>query len=184
MTTKIDLSQLGLDEEKLAARVVENIAEQVMEDSEGIYEDIESNLKRQQTESIKDAVDAIGKEYVDPKLAELITGWTLQKTTEWGEAQGKAVSFTEYLVQCAHEYMSEPVDYQGKSKSENRHGSGWSKKTTRVVFLMEKHLHYHIDRAMEDALKNANAQISVSIQEAIKLSLADIQKKLKVTAKV
>lgn len=82
----------------------------------------------------------------------------------------------------AQNYMTEKVDWKGRTKEENR-GFGFSTAGTRVAFMIHKHLHHHIERAMRGALEDANSAIAEGIQETVKMKLGHILKNLKVEAK-
>jgi hypothetical protein len=104
----------------------------------------------------------------------MVEGIVLQRTNEWGEKTGKSVTFTEYLVERAEAYMTEKVDYQGRSKAEVRDSYGWKPNQTRIVSLIDQHLQYGIATATEQALKSANERIAEGIKDAVAMKLQEV----------
>lgn len=92
------------------------------------------------------------------------------------------MSFLEYLVDRAEAYLTEKVSFDGKTKAESR-GYSWNGTQTRLSYLVDRHLHYSIEKAMKNALANANKAIVQGLEDTVKLKLGEIQKSLKVTVK-
>ncbi len=78
--------------------------------------------------------------------------------------------------------MTEEVDFQGNIKE--RDGYNWRKAGTRISYMMEKHLQYHISSAVEKALKDLNSSVAIGIAETVKAQLAQTLAKLKVGVSV
>lgn len=192
--TALKLSDLGIeiDQETLLERAAEIIANQALgryTDDDGHWSgDSETGtlfaktLEDTVNAHIDTAIKEIAGRNVLPHIDKFIEDYCLQETNKWGEAKGEKVTFTEYLVQCAHAYMEEPVDYQGEPRSSER-SYNWSQKSTRLTFLIEKHLHYEIERAMKDALANSLGSICRALVETTRASLAEAAKKLQVEIK-
>lgn len=187
----IELKDLGISNEDLTNRVVEQIAEKMLFGLTDTDEDgnvletstrFQDQMKTRVAEKIDQSIEEIAGRNVIPEMSNIIENYCLQETNNWGEKRGEPVSFTEYLIARAEAYLSEMVDHTGKPKG--RDSYSWQPKTTRVVFLIEKHLHYSISQAMEGALRQANSTIAGGIEAAVKKSVRDIQDKLKVTVKV
>jgi hypothetical protein len=179
------LETIGLSKEELADRVVTRTVEQLL--SQGCYSDYEpapSKFQKQLEKQIRRGIDKgvrkIGEEHVHPRVEELIRSTTLQQHNRWGEPRGEPQTFIEYLVSRADAYFTEQVDFEGKTKGEAR-GYSWSAKTTRVVYLIEKHLQYSIKKAMDEVLEDASKLLQDGLEGGIKTALGDLQKRLKVT---
>ena len=185
------LEQLGISTEELKDRVVDQLVEKLSTyetyDEDGNEHQVASSFRRQLDKEIErrihEKVEQIGAEHVLPKLTDMLENFCLQKTNEWGEKKGEALSFTEYLVKAAHEYMTEQVDFAGKSKSEDRFGS-WRGNTTRVAYMIDRHLQYSIEVAMQQALKHANESIVEGINKAVQIRLKEIVGGIKATVMV
>ena len=189
MTKQIDLDAIGITAEELQERVVDRIAERALStlssDEYGDPYAHPSPLKHKIDKEIQKRIDLAVTEIADthilPNVSEYIETLTLQETNRWGEKKGEPITFIEYLVERAHAYMTEEVDWGGKSK-----GQDWGtfhKAGTRVAFMMHKHLHHHIEVAMKQALLEANGAIAKGIEETVKIKLGEILKNLKVEAK-
>lgn len=188
---QFDLKSIGLTQEELQCRVVDAITDQILtsrfEDEEGRETERQSKFKEDLKKQAKDAIDAkvreIGERFVAPKISELIETITLQETNKWGEKTGgDPVTFIEYLVKRAEEYIKEPVNSSGKSKSEGDYN--WSKHTTRITHLVSSHLQFSIQAAMEKALKDANSSFVGGLEAAVKMALQQAQVNLKVKATI
>lgn len=180
---KLNLEDIGLDQEKLQQRVVDAICGSVMrqEGVDGDWEDTPLAAKLGRT--VKQAVDAkvreIGDERIAPIIKDMIENHCLQKTNEWGEKIGQPVTFTEYLVAQAERYFSEPVTHDGKRPDSYSRGS-----QTRIAYMIDQHLQYSISTAIKRALDDMNSQLAKGIAETVKIQLALALEKLRVEAKV
>jgi len=182
----MNLEELGITKEDLQERVIERCCEMLL--SEVSYDEnespriISSSFERKAKEQIKKIIDEkvteAGDKHVLPFVAKMIENTVLQKTNEWGEKTGTPISFIEYLVQRAEVYMTQQVDYKGEEKT-NSNSYNWSGRSTRVAYMINKHLHYAIETAMKKALANANSQIAKGIEEAIKVNMELVLKNVK-----
>lgn len=189
-TSELTLESLGLDQDKLAEKLVDRLAQNMLT-SIGYDEDGgdwfgTSPFARKLNDMVKARLDQVVNDLADkhvlPRVNEMVEGLVLQQTNQWGEKVGTPVTFIEYLTQRAEVYMQEPVNYEGKTQKES--GSyGWSKAQTRITHLVEKHLHYSIDSAMKDALKIANSAIATGIEQTVKTKLSEITQGLSVAVK-
>jgi DNA-binding transcriptional regulator YiaG len=180
----MDLEALGFTQEELQERVVDRCCSQVLSgvtyDEEGEEIDTDSAFARKLDEKIRahidSAVTAICDKHVLPLVTERIEGLVLQETNKWGEKVGEPVTFVEYLVKRAENYLTEKVTYDGKAPDH------YSKATqTRITQMIDQHLHYHISTAMQQALTTANSAIVEGIQETVRLKLSEFAAALKVT---
>lgn len=187
----IDLKALGITEEELVNRIVDKAATtlltEVTYDEDGDEIEISSSLQRKLRDNIQKgidtAVDTLLAKHVQPLVESKLDTLLLVPTNQWGEKKGNPVTFVEYATARAEAYLTEPVNHEGKTRSENG-GYSWSAHTTRVVHLANKHLQYEIDRAMKTALADVNGKITGGIEAAVKMALAEVQAKLKVEVKV
>ena len=187
----IDLQALGITTDELQERIVSRAVERLFEvsgmDEDG-YDVIQSSpLAGRLEKAIKAAVDKrvgeIAERHVLPITGELVENIVLQATNQWGEKTGEPVTFREYLIKRADNYLREEVNYEGKSKAEAGNSYGWNKAQSRIAHLVHAHLHYNIESAMKEAVKSANTVIVAGIQETVKLKLAEVAAQLKVEVK-
>ena len=174
------MKDLGITKAELAERVVDKIAEDFLRD-DGYSDLIERSVSKRVQKAIDDAVAEVGNAVVDPRVKEMVEAWTIQTTNAYGEKRGKPVSFTEYLVKQAETYMAEPVDFKGSTRAECRDSYSWKASTTRVAYLVNKHLQYGIETAMKQALQSANGKIADGITEAVRMTLTEILTSVKAT---
>ena len=180
------LAVLGLDPKEIEEKVVERIADRVLQgwgtDEDGEYA-CDSQFKRKLDKMIQDRIEttiaALAEKHVLPNVSNYIETLTLQKTNTWGERTGKSVTFIEYLVERCDAYMREEVNYEGKPKGTDSYS--WTGKSTRVAFLIDKHLHWTIEQGMKEAMAQANSSIAKGLEEAVKVAIGNIQTNLKVT---
>lgn len=191
-TTQI-LKDLGLSEDQIIDKVVGQIADQMLYGKIGDldYDDVDSGGSTQFREAvdsllrkrINQAVEDVAKKHTLPKMTEYIESVCLQKTNSWGEKIGEPQTFIEYLTERADTFLSEPVNYEGKTKAESRGSMSWSKKGTRVEYMIDRHLQYSISTALEKAVSAANESIIGGLKEAVNIKLGQISVDLKTTVK-
>lgn len=189
MAQEITLEALGLDQEKLAEKLVDRLAKNMLEsihyDADGDEWFGTSPFAKKLNDMITARLNAIvlelGDKHVLPRVEAMVEGLVLQQTNQWGEKVGKPVTFIEYLTQRAEAYMQEMVDYQGKPKGTD--SFSWSGRSTRVAYMIDKHLHYSIERAMQGALADVNNSVAKGLEEATKIAINEVTSKLKVTVK-
>ncbi|GAB1345058.1 hypothetical protein [Gemmatimonas sp.] len=192
----ISLQDLGLSTDELIDRVVAAAAKQLLhhtvttmdgdDDDEGSYQvatPLKKKLDAEIQERITAAVSALLAEHIEPLVTHKLDTLLLIPTNQWGEKKGEALTFVEYATARAEAYLTEAVNLDGKSRSENG-GYSWSPSTTRVVYLANQHLKYAIEGAMKHALADANKHIAGGIEAAVRQSLAEVQQKLRVEVKV
>lgn len=183
----LTLESIGLDQDKLAEKLVDRLAQNMLT-SIGHDEDghewfgtspFASKLNNMVKARLDQVVTELADKHVLPRVNELVEGLVLQETNRWGEKTGSKITFIEYLTQRADSYMQEEVNYEGKTKTENG-GFSWSKRSTRVAYMIDKHLHYSIEQAMKAALANVNSSIAAGLEEATKTAIREVTGKLTV----
>jgi hypothetical protein len=195
--TNIDLSALGLTPEILREQIITRAVDRIVtislngpgddldEDNEYAAVDlpnVATLVQKQVAAHVEKITSRIGDEIVAPKVESLIETLTFTKTSQWGEPKAEPKTWREMLVEKAEGYLSEPVNYDGETKSQGSHN--WRHHTTRVAHLVEKHIQYEIDKAIKAALADANSKIAGGILGAVRLSLQEALGKLSVTTKV
>lgn len=182
---ELNLESLGFTKEELQQRVVDQLCKEftstLSSDEDGEYpidSEFGNKLKAAVKCHIDDTIQNIAEVHIFPKVSEYIEKLTLQETNKWGERKGESLTFIEYMVQRAEAYMTEKVNYEGKSKGEG-FGS-WTGTQSRLSHLIHKYLHYNIENAMQTALQDANSHIVKGLEGTIKIKLKEISDSLKV----
>lgn len=181
----LDLAELGISREDLLERVIDRIVDNVLvtrEDSNAVEEfstDLYNGVMKELKARIDKAVVDLGDRLITPNVQAMIEATVLQETNQWGEKKGQRLTFTEYLVWRAKEYFNEKVDFHGKSKEETSYGS-FQGCQTRMTAMIHGHLHFRVEEAMKEVLKDANKIIVGGIVEACKTQLKQISDSLKV----
>ena len=179
----VTLEALGISKEKIEQAVVETLCETFVEENSLLSE---SKLSQKVAEAIQEAIDAKVDEVaitcIIPKVSEMVEACVLQETNKWGEKIEKPLTFVEYMVSRAEHYITEEVNYEGKSRREDS-GCGWRKNQARLSFLIEKHLHYEIERAMKEALLTVNSSIAEGLEKTVKIKIQEVLSSLKVAVK-
>jgi hypothetical protein len=190
--TTAQLQALGISRDDIIEKVIERCVDSIMsadyyDDETGDQYRAKSDVEKQITKLCRQRVDEKVKEIADahvlPFVSERIENLTLQATNQWGEKTGAPVTFIEYLVKRADNYLTEKVDYNGKSKDENGSSYGWSGTQTRITHMIHQHLHYSIQSAMKDAVQHVNAALSKGLQETVKTKIDEIVSSLKIQMK-
>lgn len=185
------LETLGISKERITELLLDRLVEEFMTepawDEDGEAGRKGSSMAAAITSRIQDHVNAtvqrLGDEHVLPRVTEIVEGLVIQQTNKWGEKTGKPVTFIEYLVSRADAYMREDVDRDGKSK-DMAGGYSWVRYTTRIAHMVDKHLQFSIEKAMTQALKDANASIAKGLNDAVKMALAEATEKMRVAVTI
>jgi len=178
MSKPAEMIGLSVSSDEIRDLVIERAAGQV---AEAMLNEYQSDIRY----LVRKTVEAVARERMDTAIRPLVEGGvesiTLQKTNEWGEAKGGSLTFREYLVQRAEAYLTETVNHEGKPKGSDAYS--WKGTQTRVMHMVNQHLHYEVERAMKQALSSANSTIVDGLEKALKVKLAEISAALKVTVK-
>jgi hypothetical protein len=167
--TKLELEQLGLSEKDVMERLVDRLCEQLIEgDTEyaGLFgQRVEKAVK----ERVDAALTSALENHVVPKISEMVDGICLQETNAWGEKKGEKLTFTEYLVSRVDAYIREEVNHNGKARSEDSYS--WTKRSTRIAYMIHEHLQYNIEAAVKTALGEVNSSVRKGLEGAVKEAL-------------
>jgi hypothetical protein len=179
-----NMINLGISQDELREQVIARAAEKAVEMATGqsyLDEDGEPYYVSRINEAISrvtaEAVTKYADERVAPLINEHIDKVTFTLTNQWGEQKGRTLTFREYLAERAEAWLQETVNHNGKTKGEDSYSFRGA--TTRISYLIDKHLQFHIENAMKDALKQANNAIAGGIEQAIKMKLAEVLNGLK-----
>jgi len=185
--------QIGLNQEELQERIVDGLAEKLLYkyvvDEEGDFQadsPIKKRLDKLIQETIDGEVERLGQKFIIPKIQALIEGAAIQATNQWGETKGEPKTFIEYLVDRADAYMREPVDYNGKSKSElsSYDSNRFKRSSTRLTWQVDNKLQYAIDAAMKTIIKGANESLADSLSKTVRFRIKEIADSVKVETKI
>jgi hypothetical protein len=174
--------ELGISESELRKQVIASVVERVYdalfdEDSD-FTQDVQREIGKRTSAEIEKKVDKLVLPMVKTKLDGLI----IPETNRYGEPKGKSMTFIEFATQKAEQYMTEEVNYEGKPRGSDSYS--WRGTQTRIAHMVHQHLHYTIETAMKQSLKEANSRIVEGIEKTVKLKLTEIAEKLKVDVKV
>jgi len=174
MSSDATAAALGLPIEEIRELIIDRAAREMIEDTH-------INLHGQIERLVQEKVAAECEAAMQPMVENGIETLVMQETNRWGEATGKAVTFREYVVARAEAYLTEKVNFDGKSKGED--SFSWKGTQTRLTHMVHQHLHYNINRAMESAMSSANNQLAAAIAETAKIKLEELAASLKVETK-
>lgn len=109
------LQAIGLNQEELADRVVDNLVDRFYDDR-----DFNKCLHDKVISTLNSKIDAIANTIIAPMIENMLSNIVIQETNQFGEKKYESVpvSFIEYITARADEYLSEPVDNCGRSKEE------------------------------------------------------------------
>jgi hypothetical protein len=190
----MELQDLGLTQEEILDAVVTKVADELLQ-KHGIETDEETSEEYETTtptpftktldQLIRDKIDntvkALADKHILPRIGETIETLVLQKTNQWGEKVGESVTFVEYLTQRAEAYMTEAVNFEGKTQSQNS-GYSWNKSGTRIQYMIDKYLQYTVEQWAKNALMLANKSIVEGLNKAIQSKLEEVLNTLRIQA--
>ena len=189
---EISLESLGLTVEQMQNRLVDAMIDRFLtstvtdEDGEpvGIASQFRQAIQKAITTNVDAAVERLAAPVLENGINAYLDGYMIQSTNGYGEKKREPETITEYIVRRAQEYLTEGVDYNGKSKEEKRKSGSisWGEhrdQTTRVAYLIDKRLNDEIEKAMKTALSAANEAITGGLKSAVVFELAKLNRKLK-----
>lgn len=190
------LEALGITKEDLFERIVERAVSDLME-SHGFDEDerehtYSSQFKREIDKRIQQAVDAkitaLANEHLVPRVGEMIEQADMRRTNNYGEPKGPSLTFKEYIASRAEVYMSEDVDYHGKSKADlEARGEStyqWKSSGPRLNVLMRLYIGDELAKKTQAALTDVNKAIAEGIQRTAVQAIQQAAANLTVAVKV
>ena len=188
------LEALGISIEDLAERIVDQAVERLLtstgfdpeNDEEVSYE---SQFKREIEKRIQLAVDAkigaLADQHLVPRVGEMIEKTNMRRTNHYGEPKGEPMTFIEYIASRAEVYMSEDVDYNGKSKAdlEARNASTYNLQPSgpRLTVLMRSYIRDTLEKHATAAITDVNKVIAQNIQKAAQDAIASAASAIKVS---
>lgn len=184
------LKALGISPEELGNRIVDQCVASLLSSS-GFNPDTEeevsyeSRFKREIEARIQKAVDAkiaaLAEAHLIPRVGEMIESANMRKTNTFGEPKGPPMTFKEYIASRAEAYMSENVDYNGKSREEAGDGYSWRAVGPRLTMLMRGYIRDTLEMHAKDAVTDVNKVIAANIEKAAREAIATAAASLKVT---
>lgn len=183
----INLEQLGFSKDEVLDRIVDGCVEGILkttyydEDGDPVKREsaILGRIVKKITEQVDKAVGEVVEIHILPNARQYVESICLQETNRWGEKKGNSVTFVEYLVKKAEEYLTEDVDSNGKNQKESQ-SSYWCKSQSRISHLVHSHLHYRIETAMQQAVKGVNEAFVGGLESTVRIKLEEILAKMKV----
>jgi len=115
-----------------------------------------------------------------PTISKTIDEFVIKKTNEYGEMKGEPVTFTEYLVSQANQWLQAEVDHSGNPVQGHRYNTTYQ---TRLTHCVHEYLYGTIAGAMKDAVNGIGSKIGDAIRETTKIQLSKIAEAVNVTIK-
>lgn len=189
---ELTCEQLGITPDDIADRVATKIAERMLAEVVPDYDDETgeqvaseretrfSQLVRKRVESkVGAAVDAVTQKVIGNCIEQRLEEMKFPQTNNYGEHKGEPLTIMEFIERRANTYLTERVDWQGRSG----YGANGTDRT-RVTWMLENFLAERMKEGFENALKTANQQIVDGIAQTMKDKLAEVASKLKCEVKV
>lgn len=184
------LESLGITAEDLTNRIVDKAVDDLLNstgyDPEGDSEiRYASRFQKEISARVQKAVDQkigdLAAEHLIPRVGEMIENANMQKTNQYGENKGPQMTFKEYIASRAEVYMSEDVDFNGKSKTESGDSYQWRNCGPRLTVLMRMYIHDTLEKSAKAAVTDVNTVIAKNIAKAAQDAIAAATSALKVS---
>ena len=125
-------------------------------------------------------IAALAEIHVLPRVGEMIEAADMRQTNQYGEAKSPPMTFKEYIAHRADVYMSENVNYHGKSKAEDGNDYQWRSSGPRLTVLMQSYIRDTLERHAKAALTDVNKAIAKNIEQAAKDAITAAASAIKV----
>lgn len=187
----ISLESLGLSTEAIRERVVDAIVDRFLtstvsdEDGEPVMVASQFKAAIQKTilTRVDESVERLIAPVVDPAIDKFIADFRVHHTNGYGEPKREPETITEYMIRRTNEWMIEGVNWQGQTKEDLRKSgsSNWNQQmaTTRIAYAIDRRLHEDMEKAMKEALADANKAITDGLKSAVIFELNKLNAKLK-----
>lgn len=186
------LEALGISPEELGQRIVDQAVETLLS-STGFNPDTEeetryeSRFKREIEARVQKAVDekiaALAAVHLVPRVGEMIEQADMRQTNRYGEAKSPPMTFKEYIAHRAEAYMSEDVNYHGKSKAEDGDSYNFRVEGPRLTVLMKMYIRDTLEKSAKAAVNDVNKVIAKNIEKAATEAIASAAASLSVAVK-
>jgi hypothetical protein len=186
------LEALGINPEELGERIVDQAVDVLLNTTGFNHETeeetrYESRFKREIERRIQQAVDekiaALAEVHLTPRVGEMIESANMMRTNQYGEPKGEPMTFKEYIASRAEAYMSEPVNYNGQSKSEMNDSYNWRADGPRLTVLMRSYIRETLEKHAKAAVTDVNKVIADNIGKAAKEAITAAAAAIKVEVK-
>lgn len=182
------LEALGISAEDLAERIIDQAVERLLAttgyDEDGDETSHASRFKREIEKRVQAAVDqkiaALAAEHVIPRVGEMIEQADMRQTNRYGEPVSPPMTFKEYIANRAQVYMTEDVDYHGKSKAEGD-SYNWRSHGPRLTVLMRTYIQETLEKHAKAAVNDVNKVIAQNIEKAAKDAITAASSAIKVS---
>lgn len=188
------LKALGISPEELGQRIVDQAVEALL-NTTGFNPDTEeethyeSRFKREIEARVQKVVDqkiaALAAVHIIPRVGEMIEQADMRRTNGYGEAKSPPMTFKEYIAYRAEVYMTEDVDYHGKSKADlearNESTYNWRSCGPRLTVLMRNYIRDSLEKQATAAITDVNKVIAKNIEQAARDAITAAAGALKVS---
>lgn len=178
----VDLEALGIDRATIEQRAVDEVVERILHGEAGgdTPPRLASAVNAKIEAAIAQRVDKVAVEQIEPRIAAMIDNWVFRPTSKYGEPKGEPKTLAEFIEERAQGWLLDEVNYEGKSRNEDRFSSSWSRSgVTRGAYLIEKHIKHKIEAALKPAVDAAHGMVIEAINATIRNQLAEVSEKLK-----
>lgn len=187
----ITLESLGLSQEEITRRVVNNITEHALRrvvqgEDDDDYTHKPTEFAKAVDEQVKVAIDRaitnIAGRHVLPEIERFIENFWITETNQWGEKKGRTFTFVEYLFDRTQAYMTEMVDTNGKGQTEvsEYQRREWRGVQPRMLHYMNKQLMDGMVKALGTVVTEARGTLCDSLTEAVQQTLLELTSKVSV----
>lgn len=174
---------LGISQDELREQIVERASQKLTDyviETEG---DSLQNLQPAHNtieKIVGEQVDTFIENELRPVVEKGVENVIFDFTNQYGEKKGQSLTFREYLVQRAEEYLTEKVNYDGKSKRED---SMARPTQPRITYMIDRMIHSRIEKAMKDAIEDFDRMLQQGLSATVNQKLSEIAKNTKISIK-
>jgi hypothetical protein len=129
---------------------------------------------------VDEKIAALAAVHLIPRVGEMIEKADMRQTNRYGEPKSPPMTFKEYIAHRAEVYMSEDVNYHGKSKAEDGDGYNWRSEGPRLTVLMRGYIRDTLEKHAKEAVTDVNKVIAKNIETAARQAITAAAASLKV----
>lgn len=159
--------ELQIDQKALEQQIIDQAVAEITESVLNGH-DFDARLTDVMERKTREHCDAV----VEPIIESGIKEFIIAHTNRHGEKTGEPTTFTEYLVGIAERYLMQTVDYEGKPTKKG--DFAYKSNQTRLTHAIQKRLHYRVEDAMKDAVKQVHETIGPAIAKTVELQVKQV----------
>lgn len=174
----INLSDLGIDTEKIQAAVVEEIADRLLNEPNGWDNTrLHAELRTSINAATKKRLDQFVADVIEEQIQVQLESLTFAETNRYGEKTGQTRTLREWITLQINHYFNEEVNAKGQTRQEDQYNFQPAGK--RALVLFKNTMREEIQVSLNAIWREGNQPLLDAVREAVMQQLDYLRENLK-----